>query len=127
MKKLFLATTALAFSAGLAMAEDVKIGLSLGFTGPLESMSPNMANGAELAIKEANDSGKFLDGSTITAVRADNTCADAAAAVAAVERLVTSEGQDNTIHPMATPYAQIFICAIACMLLLNLFECCPEA
>ena len=102
MKKLLLATAVLALGAGGAFAEDIKIGLSLGFTGPLESMSPNMANGAEMAIKEASDSGKFLNGSTVTAVRADNTCADAAAAVAAVERLVTAEKVNGIMGGMCS-------------------------
>ena len=92
MKKLMLATAAIALGAGGAFAEDVKIGLSLGFTGPLESMSPNMAKAAEMAIEEANASGKFLNGSKVTAARADNTCADAAASVAAVERLARHGG-----------------------------------
>ncbi|HRO16433.1 MAG TPA: branched-chain amino acid ABC transporter substrate-binding protein, partial [Paracoccus sp. (in: a-proteobacteria)] len=59
MKKLLLASAAIVLTAGVAGAEDIKIGLSLGFTGPLESMSPGMAKGAELAIKEVNDSGKL--------------------------------------------------------------------
>ena len=102
MKKLMLATAAIALGAGGAFAEDVKIGLSLGFTGPLESMSPNMAKGAEMAIEEANASGKFLNGSKVTAARADNTCADAAAAVAAVERLVTAETVNGIMGGMCS-------------------------
>ena len=102
MKKLMLATAAIALGAGGAFAEDVKIGLSLGFTGPLESMSPNMAKGAEMAIEEANASGKFLNGSKVTAARADNTCADAAAAVAAVERLVTAEKVNGIMGGMCS-------------------------
>ena len=102
MNKLLLATAALALTAGMAAAEEVKIGISLGFTGPLESLSPNMANGAELAIKEVNDSGKLLDGSTVVAVRADNTCADAAASVAAVERLVTADKVNGIMGGMCS-------------------------
>lgn len=74
-----------------ASAQDVKLGLLLGFTGPLESVAPDMAAGAELAIKEVNDSGLFLNGSKITAIRADSTCVDAGAATAAAERLVSSD------------------------------------
>lgn len=91
MKKLLLASAAILLAAGAAGAEEIKIGVSLGFTGPLESMSPNMEKGALLAMKEVNESGKLLDGSTLVEVKADNTCADAAASVAAVERLA-SEG-----------------------------------
>ncbi|PPB81515.1 amino acid/amide ABC transporter substrate-binding protein (HAAT family) [Albidovulum inexpectatum] len=92
MKKLLTATALIALSAGAGMAEDVKIGIILGFTGPLESITPAMAAGAELAIKEVNDSGKFMGGSTVTPVRADSTCIDAAAAQAAAERLITTDG-----------------------------------
>jgi branched-chain amino acid transport system substrate-binding protein len=73
------------------------MGVILGFTGPIESLTPAMAAGAEMAMKEASDSGKFLGGETITAVRADSTCVDAAAATTAAERLVTS---DNVVSIM---------------------------
>ncbi len=79
--------------AGTAMAqsEDVKIGILLGFTGPIESLTPGMANGAELAIKEVSDSGALLGGSTVTGIRADSTCVDSAAATTAAERLITAD------------------------------------
>ena len=96
MKKLLLASTAATLFSGLlsgaAFAEDVKVGVILGYTGPIESLTPDMAASAELAFKEISDSGMFLDGSTITPVRADSTCVDAAAASAAAERLITSDG-----------------------------------
>ena len=79
-------------AANSAQSEDVKIGVVLGFTGPVESMIPAMASGGELAMKEVSDSGKFLNGSTVTPVRADSTCIDSNAAVAATERLITSDG-----------------------------------
>ncbi len=44
--------------SGAAYAEDIKIGVILGFTGPLESITPDMGAGAELAMKEVSDSGK---------------------------------------------------------------------
>ena len=91
MKKFLLATAATALCAGAAQAEDIKLGIILGFTGPLESITPDMASGAELAMKEVTDSGALLDGSTVTAVRADSTCIDAAAATSAAERLITSD------------------------------------
>ena len=80
-----------AVSPQKSMADDVKIGVILGFTGPIESLTPDMAAGAELAMKEANDSGAFMGGSSITSVRGDSTCVDAAAATAAAERLITSD------------------------------------
>jgi len=92
MKKLLLASAAGALLAGAASAEEIKLGVILGFTGPIESLTPSMADGAELAMKEVSDSGKLLGGSTVTSVRADSTCIDAAAASAAAERLITAEG-----------------------------------
>ena len=96
MKKLLMATTAMALMAGPAFAaghgSEVKIGVILGFTGPIESLTPTMAAGAELAMKEVTDSGMRLQGMTVTPVRADSTCVDSAAATAAAERLVTSDG-----------------------------------
>lgn len=92
MKKLLLATTVMAALSGTVIAEDtVKVGVLLGFTGPIESLTPHMAASAELALKEASDSGEFLGGKKIETVRADTTCVDAAAAQAAAERLVSSE------------------------------------
>ncbi|MDF3606591.1 ABC transporter substrate-binding protein [Paracoccus sp. DMF-8] len=102
MKKFLMATAASAILAGAASAEDIKLGISMGFTGPLESMSPNMAASVELAVKEANDSGKLLDGSTVSTVRADNTCTDAAAAVAAVERIVTGDRINGLVGGMCS-------------------------
>ncbi|ARJ70267.1 ABC transporter substrate-binding protein [Paracoccus contaminans] len=102
MRKLLAATAVAALTGGAGWAEDVKIGLSMGFTGPLESMSPNMAQSAEMAIREVSDSGKLLGGSKVQAVRADSTCADAAAAVTAVERLVTAEKVNGIVGGMCS-------------------------
>ena len=41
--------------AAPALADDVKIGVILGYTGPIESLTPDMAMGAELAMSELND------------------------------------------------------------------------
>ena len=91
MKKLLMASAALALLASAASGEDIKIGIMLGFTGPLESVTPLMAKSAEMAIKEVNDSHALLGGATVEAVRGDDTCTDAAAATAAAQRLVTAE------------------------------------
>lgn len=92
MRKLLLASAAIILGAGAGFAEDIKIGVILGFTGPLETITPHMAGGAELAMKEVTDSGKLLGGSTVTSVRGDSTCVDAGAATAAAERLITVDG-----------------------------------
>lgn len=90
MKKLLLASAA-SLVAGAAVAEDVPIGIILGFTGPIESLTPMMAESAELALTEINESGNFLDGMTLVPVRADSTCIDSAAATAAAERLISDD------------------------------------
>jgi branched-chain amino acid transport system substrate-binding protein len=99
MKKLLMATAATALMAGSAIAgghgKEVKIGVILGFTGPIESLTPSMADGAELAMKEVTDSGLLLDAAKVMSVRADSTCVDAGAATAAAERLVTSDKVDG--------------------------------
>jgi branched-chain amino acid transport system substrate-binding protein len=51
-----------------------------------------MAAGAELAMKEVNDSGNFMNSMTVVPVRGDSTCIDAQAASATAERLITAEG-----------------------------------
>ncbi|HIC64584.1 MAG: ABC transporter substrate-binding protein [Paracoccus sp. (in: a-proteobacteria)] len=102
MKKLLLASAAGVLIAGAAGAEEIKMGISLGFTGPLESMAPAMRDGAELAMKEISDSGLLLDGSTVTPVEGDSTCADAAAATATVERLITAEKVKGIVGGMCS-------------------------
>ena len=74
-----------------ASTDEIKIGVILGFTGPIESLTPTMASSAELAMKEVSDSGLLLGGAKVSSVRADSTCVDAGAATSAAERLVTSD------------------------------------
>jgi branched-chain amino acid transport system substrate-binding protein len=71
MKKMLMVTTAIFAMTGFAVADEVKIGLILGFTGPLESITPDMGHGAELAMSEVSVSGKFMGGATVTSVRGD--------------------------------------------------------
>ena len=85
------AGVALLAGASVAAAQEAKVGILLGFTGPLESITPGMGGSAELALKEVSDSGLLLDGLKLTPVRADSTCIDAAGAQASAERLVNSE------------------------------------
>ena len=91
MNKRIVLAAAVILGAQTAAADTVKIGILLGFTGPIESLTPAMVAAAELAISEASDSGQFLGGTTIEAVRGDSTCIDAAAATAAAERLVNTD------------------------------------
>lgn len=92
MKRLLLASAVSALAAGGAFANEIKMGVLLGFTGPIESLTPHMADGAELAMAEVSASGALLGGTTVMAVRADSGCVDAALAQASADRLITSDG-----------------------------------
>ncbi len=87
-----LAVSGFLATGALADGHAVKIGILLGFTGPIESLTPGIAEVTELAFREVSDSGLFLDGKVIEPVRADSTCIDSAAATVAADRLVTAEG-----------------------------------
>ena len=92
MRKLFIAAFMFVSSFGsnvMADGHTIKMGIILGFTGPIESLTPAMAASAELAFKEASDSGSLLGGKQIEPVRADSTCVDSAAATAAAEGIIS--------------------------------------
>ena len=91
MRRIFSGLLLMLLPLGAAFAEDVKLGVILGYTGPIESLTPPMADGAELAMKEVSESGALLGGLQVVSVRGDSTCIDSAAAVAAAERLVTAD------------------------------------
>jgi len=88
MKKLILAAFLFVSTMTTNTFADIKMGIILGFTGPIESLTPAMAASAELAFKEASDSGSLLGGKKISVERADSTCVDSAAATTAAEGLV---------------------------------------
>ena len=90
MKKTLISFMLSTFLIFPSFADNVKIGIILGFTGPIESLAPVMAKSAEMAIDEVNKSGNFSAGK-IDSVRGDSTCVDAAAAQATAERLITAE------------------------------------
>ena len=102
MKKILstLAITSM-LSTG-AMAGNVKLGILMGFTGPVESIAAQTGKVAEFAVKEVNDSGAFMGGSKITTVRGDSTCIDGAAATAAAENLITSEKVNSIIGALCS-------------------------
>ncbi len=92
MRKLIIAVflfVSFMFTNSNADGHGIKMGIILGFTGPIESLTPAMAASAELAFKEASDSGSLLGGKKISVTRADSTCVDSAAAVTAAEGLVS--------------------------------------
>ena len=56
-------------------ANEITIGIALGFTGPTESIVPSMASSVELAISEANSSKIFLNGEEkINLIKIDTMC-----------------------------------------------------
>ena len=88
MKKLLLAViVSLTTISSVALAE-IKVGIILGFTGPIETLTPAMRDSAKLAFAEVSSSGALLGGETITPLIGDSTCVDSDAAVAAAEILV---------------------------------------
>ena len=67
---------------------EIKVGIILGFTGPIERLTPAMAESAELAFKEASDSGLLLNGKNIEVIKVDSTCTDSSAAKDAAEDVI---------------------------------------
>jgi branched-chain amino acid transport system substrate-binding protein len=96
MPKKFTKTLSLAVAASVlvaaapALADDVKLGFLGGFTGPIESLTPPIFDGATLAVKEVNDQGGILDGGKLELISADGAC-DATAAGNAADKLVNTD------------------------------------
>ena len=88
MKKLFIAAIMSLSLLTTSSFAEIKMGIILGFTGPIESLTPAMRDSAKLAFQEASDSGSLLGGETITVLEGDSTCVDSAAATTAAEGLV---------------------------------------
>ena len=88
MRKLLLAVIVSLSTVSTAALAEIKVGIILGFTGPIESLTPAMRDGARMAFDEASNSGNLLGGESITILEADSTCVDSAAATAAAEGLV---------------------------------------
>jgi branched-chain amino acid transport system substrate-binding protein len=96
MKSVLLASAISAVACSGALAEshmkEVKIGILIGFTGPIESLTESMAKAAEAAVAEVNAAGGILDGTMVSSVRGDTGCVDAGLATAAGEKMVTGDG-----------------------------------
>ncbi|WIY24685.1 ABC transporter substrate-binding protein [Parasedimentitalea psychrophila] len=100
MKKLLMATAAVALTAGTAFAgghaNEVKLGILFGFTGPIESLAPSMGAGAELAMAEVTKSGALLDSATVIPMRADTGCIDNGLSTANAEKML-ADGVDGIV------------------------------
>ncbi|MCF6343972.1 MAG: ABC transporter substrate-binding protein [Devosiaceae bacterium] len=84
-----VAVTALLVAAP-AFAQDVKFGFLGGFTGPIESLTPPIFEGAKLAAEHVNAQGGIVGG-TLSFVSGDTTCADATAAANAADKAVNTD------------------------------------
>ncbi|WP_104203280.1 ABC transporter substrate-binding protein [Billgrantia saliphila] len=104
MKKRILAMAVAASSlafVGAAQAQ-VKVGFLGGFTGPIESLTPPIYEGAQLAVKQINEQGGILDGQTLEMPNADTTCSDASAASNAADRMVNTEQVTAIVGALCT-------------------------
>ena len=95
-----VAASSLAF-VGAAQAE-VKIGFLGGFTGPIESLTPPIFDGAQLAVQQINEQGGILGGQTLSMPSADTTCSDASAASNAADRMVNTEEVTAIVGALCT-------------------------
>jgi branched-chain amino acid transport system substrate-binding protein len=104
MKKTLLSMTVAASAlalAGTAQAE-VKIGFIGGFTGGIESLTPPIYDGAQLAVEQINDQGGILGGQELEIPSADTTCSDSSAASNAADRMVNSEEVTAIVGALCT-------------------------
>ncbi|PMR69108.1 ABC transporter substrate-binding protein [Halomonas heilongjiangensis] len=104
MKKRVLVTAVAASAlalAGAAQAE-VKIGFLGGFTGPIESLTPPIYEGAQLAVQQINEQGGILGGQQLVMPSGDTTCADASAATNAADRMVNTEQVTAIVGALCT-------------------------
>src|SRR3546814_18508824 len=79
-----------------ALAQDVKIGIVGGISGPIAALAPPMIQASKMAVEHVNAQGGILDGRKLVAVVGDSACSqqggtDAAAKAVNVEH-VRSEG-----------------------------------
>jgi len=88
--------------SGMAHAADVKVAFLGGFTGPLESLTPPIYNGAKLAMDQVNAQGGIHGGAKINLLKGDSTCADATAASNVADRMVNSEKVSAIVGPMCS-------------------------
>ena len=86
---------------GMAQAE-VKVGFLGGFTGGIESLTPPIFAGAQLAVKQINEQGGILGGQTLEMPLGDTTCSDASAASNAADRMVNSENVTAIVGALCT-------------------------
>ena len=84
-------TARMAEEAAELAANQINVGIILGYTGPIESLVADMGPAAEFAFAEVNASGLLLGGKTINVITGDSTCIDSAAATAVGEKQITAD------------------------------------
>ena len=90
-KILGLAVAASVLGAAVpALAEDVKLGILGDLTGPIESLSPPIVAGAQLAFDHVNAQGGILGGGKIISITGDSAC-DPSVAGPAADKLVNTD------------------------------------
>ena len=82
---------------GTALAEDVKIGVVGGISGPIAALAPPMIDASKLAVAHVNEQGGLLGGNNLVAVIGDSSCSqqggtDAANKAVNVEGVVAMVG-----------------------------------
>ncbi|GHC38159.1 ABC transporter substrate-binding protein [Aidingimonas halophila] len=102
MKKVLLTAAITAASLATAAQAEVKIGFLGGFTGQIESLTPPIHEGAQLAVSQINEQGGLFDGETLEMPTADTTCSDSSAASNAADRLVNSDEVTAIVGALCT-------------------------
>ncbi|WP_189471223.1 ABC transporter substrate-binding protein [Litchfieldella qijiaojingensis] len=102
MKRALLAVAIAASTFVGAAQADVKIGFLGGFTGGIESLTPPIFDGANLAVTHVNEQGGILDGQKLVIPTGDTTCSDASAASNAADRMVNSERVTAIVGALCT-------------------------
>ncbi|TFH87780.1 amino acid ABC transporter substrate-binding protein [Billgrantia azerbaijanica] len=104
MKKSVLAMAVAASSVAFAGAvqAEVKVGFLGGFTGGIESLTPPIFDGAQLAVSQINEQGGVLGGEELVMPTGDTTCSDASAASNAADRMVNTEQVTAIVGALCT-------------------------
>ena len=93
---------ALVQSASIQNPKDIKLGVLLGFTGPVASLVPPLHSAIKLAVQEVNASGALLGGVQVGLLTGDTGCTDGPLALASAERLV-SQGVKAFVGSACSP------------------------
>lgn len=97
---LAVAASVLAVAAP-ALAEDVTIGILGDITGPIESLSPPIVAGAQLAFDHVNAQGGILGGGQINSVTGDSAC-DPSVAGPAADKMINTDQVTAMVGPFCT-------------------------